>query len=552
MKVFFRRPNAARGAWLLAVLVVGAFLTWWQVRQADCAMRASLLESARVVGQAVDVNSLRTLSGTAADLKKPEYLRLKDQLAATRDANPQCRFIYLMGRRADGAIFFFVDSEPAGSKDCSPAGQVYEEASAGCRRVFALHEGGIDGPISDRWGTWVSGLVPILDQQMAQPGTGSLVAVLGMDINASAWSGVLARAALPSVLLTLALAAVLLLGSALLDRRARLGGEPPRWMRHVETAMAVAAGLVLTLFATWVVHNREAGQRIRTFEQMADSQTSSVVEMLRGIRDSELNGLARFCESNKLTAFTDFEKYTSSLTKTPAVQAWAWVPAVPAADKSSFENAVQAAGGGEFGIWRENGLGLRVPASHRQIYYPVLWLSPREPNLRVLGYDLGSEPLMNAAIEAATATELVTATEPVALLQDAGGNKNMLVWHSVFDVGESKSLRGFALAVLRMDLLLRKAPATSAVLLELSLLRNNARPELLVSNFAGNIQPASAISVTRLIFAFGKVFAVTASPGPGFPRQTGAGWLAALAGLCITASLATVISLAGRRQVNQR
>ena len=551
MKAFFLRLKASLLARLLAVLAFGAFLTCWQVCQADREMRTALLEQTLRVGQAVDVNGLRALTGTAEDLKKPEYLRLKDQLAATRDANLQCRFIYLLGQRADGTIFFFVDNEPPDAKDCSPAGQVYEEASAGCHRIFASRAAAVEGPISDRWGTWVSGLVPILDQPPNQPQTGGLIAVLGMDIDARDWNGILARAALPPVLLTLALAALLLLGSILLSRRSLLAGESPRWMHHLEPALAVAVGLALTLFSAWVAHKREAVQRIQAFEQMANSQISRIAGILGDIRDSQLNGLALYCEGNKMSSAADFEKQVSYLTKNPAVQAWAWVPAVPAADKTRFEDAARSAGGMPgFEIWRENWQGLRAPASRRQTYYPIFYLVPLETNEGMLGYDLGSETLLNVAINDAAATGLVTAPDPEIFLQAAGGGKSLLIFRPVFEGEGTKTLRGVALAVLRMDWLLPKAAETSAVFLDLSLLRKNAHPELLASNFPRSRQKAMPISVTIPIFAFGKVVAVTAYPGEGFLRQTGAAWLIALAGLSLTALLAAVLILIHRRQVD--
>jgi hypothetical protein len=117
-----------------------------------------------------NVQRIRALSGTATDLSSPVYLRFKEQLAAVRSATPQCRFIRLLGRKADESIFVFVDSEPASSKDSSPAGQVYNEAPQGCRRVFGTRTAAAEGPYTDRWGKWVSALVPIIDPQTAMHG----------------------------------------------------------------------------------------------------------------------------------------------------------------------------------------------------------------------------------------------------------------------------------------------------------------------------------------------------------------------------------------------
>lgn len=181
-------PRLAAAGLFLAIFIAGALLTWWMALQADRRMRADQLQQAQMVAQAVEIGRIQALSGTSADLDSPVYRRLKEQLATVRSAYPQCRFIYLMGRRAnlpaaaaqtapgtsqsggkqaDNAVFFFADSEPSGSKDCSPPGQIYEEVPEGYRRVFASRTAAVAGPVTDRWGTWVTSLVPIHDPQTA-------------------------------------------------------------------------------------------------------------------------------------------------------------------------------------------------------------------------------------------------------------------------------------------------------------------------------------------------------------------------------------------------
>jgi hypothetical protein len=167
---------------LLAIFVAAALFVWWTVTRVDREMRANLLQQTSLVVQAVDVDHLKALTATEADVKSSYYQRLKEQLAATRSVNPKCRFVYLMGRKADGTVFFFVDSEMAGTKDYSPPGQVYEEAPAVYQRVFDTKTADVVGPVTDRWGVWVSALVPITDQA-----SGAVVGVLGMDIDARSW-----------------------------------------------------------------------------------------------------------------------------------------------------------------------------------------------------------------------------------------------------------------------------------------------------------------------------------------------------------------------------
>jgi hypothetical protein len=105
---------------LAAVIAAGAIVTWSAARQADRDMRAQLLMEAGMVERAIDLRHLQRLSGSPADLASPDYQRLKDQLTRVRSANPACRFLYLMGQRPDGTVFFFVDSEQEGTPDSSP------------------------------------------------------------------------------------------------------------------------------------------------------------------------------------------------------------------------------------------------------------------------------------------------------------------------------------------------------------------------------------------------------------------------------------------------
>jgi len=167
---------------LVAILTVGVLLTWWMVHQADHNMRDDLLRQARLVAQSVNLERLQILSGTEADLDSVDYLRLKEQLARAKQANDKCRFIYLMGLLPDGQVFFYVDNEPVGSKDESPAGQIYENVSPEFRHALNTSSEVVEGPVVDRWGMWISALVPLTDPQ-----SNALIAMLGMDINAGTW-----------------------------------------------------------------------------------------------------------------------------------------------------------------------------------------------------------------------------------------------------------------------------------------------------------------------------------------------------------------------------
>ena len=185
---------------IIAITLIAAVLTaWWTAYTEDLVMRARDLTQTRLVAQAIDVSQVISLSGSLEDVSTPNYLRLKEQFSQIRQADPSCRFVYLVGRRSDGAFFIFIDSEPAGSKEESPPGQIYDEAPEQLGQVFVAGIEAIVGPYTDRWGTWVSAFVPI-----DNPHSGALIAVLGMDVDKRTWKAdVIKRCAMPVGLVVL-------------------------------------------------------------------------------------------------------------------------------------------------------------------------------------------------------------------------------------------------------------------------------------------------------------------------------------------------------------
>ncbi|MDD5129448.1 MAG: PAS domain S-box protein [Candidatus Omnitrophica bacterium] len=167
---------------VLIFLLAGIVFVGVIVFLEDRNSRNELLLQAKLVEKAIGSRRVLNFSGSQADLESPNYNHLKEQLISIRSVNPECRFIYLLGKHPDGRIFFFVDSEPAGSGDYSPPGQIYDEASVYFHKIFLSGKNIVIGPQADRWGVWVSALIPVIDQ----PG-GKVIAVLGMDIDARTW-----------------------------------------------------------------------------------------------------------------------------------------------------------------------------------------------------------------------------------------------------------------------------------------------------------------------------------------------------------------------------
>jgi PAS domain S-box-containing protein len=223
-----KQKNGARlfGA-ALGVLFLAAVFSWWTVVRADRQLRDELLLQARLVSQIVDMEQVKNFSGTEADLEDPYYRRLKEQFAELQQVNDKCRFVYLLGRKTTGELFFYLDNEPEDSTNHSPPGEIYHEASAELGAAFSQGRPIVEGPLPDTWGVWVSALVPLAD-----PRSGTSMALLGLDIDARDWNRQLAaRAALP-VSLILILLVLTSLGLMLLHSRANVAHSRDRARRQ--------------------------------------------------------------------------------------------------------------------------------------------------------------------------------------------------------------------------------------------------------------------------------------------------------------------------------
>jgi PAS domain S-box-containing protein len=175
------------GIILAAILGVGSPIANFNSRKADSSWREQLAQEAMLAASGITPDHLAGLEGTASDVAKPSYWRIKDHLRFMAKSGDGYRFAYLMILR-DGRVVFLADSEPAGSRDESVAGDIYYDAFSEIYSAFRENRALTSGPKTDAWGTWVSGFAPVPLATL----DGSRV-VLGLDRDAAEWAGRLAR-----------------------------------------------------------------------------------------------------------------------------------------------------------------------------------------------------------------------------------------------------------------------------------------------------------------------------------------------------------------------
>ena len=145
------------------------------------AVKKHALSTSNAAAISLSKDNIKLLQAVPADENTAAYKAIKANLIGLAKSNNEIRFVYLYTQR-DGKIYFMADSEPTNSKDYSPPGQLFGEAAKVDFMPFKDGNTRITSSVTDRWGNWISVLVPIKDSQ-----TNAVIAVLGIDYPVHTW-----------------------------------------------------------------------------------------------------------------------------------------------------------------------------------------------------------------------------------------------------------------------------------------------------------------------------------------------------------------------------
>ena len=198
----------------------------------------------------------------------------------------------------------------------------------------------------------------------------------------------------------------------------------------------------------------------RSGEEQVRKLALDRAEVIRGqlLRSMEvLHALAALYETHKNVTRDEFGVFVSStLARQPELQALAWDPRVPGAQRRQWEQRAIGEGLAGFEFKEEKAEGVHVTAGQRAEYFPVFYLESMVKNAPALGFDVGSEPRRRAALELARDTGQPSATAPIRLAQEQESQRGFVVFYPLYQgpantVEERRaSLTGFATAVFRI------------------------------------------------------------------------------------------------------
>lgn len=179
----FKELNKRLVIAVIFTVCTGFLFMWGIALDLDKNARLDLMAQAKIVANSINKVRLIKLTGNESDVDLPDYARIKQQLYNVRTTNEACRFLYILSYDAKmNNVFFFVDSQLVTSKDYAKPGLIYDEVTNEFRDAVSAGLEAFVGPVTDRWGTLVTALVPL-----KEPDTGKVIAMLGMDVEADDW-----------------------------------------------------------------------------------------------------------------------------------------------------------------------------------------------------------------------------------------------------------------------------------------------------------------------------------------------------------------------------
>ncbi len=157
-----------------------------------------------------------------------------------------------------------------------------------------------------------------------------------------------------------------------------------------------------------------------------------------------------FVERREFAIFT-----VPFLAEQKELQAMEWIPRVLPDQRANFVETQRQGGLPDFQIKECDANRHLVPADQREAYYPVLYVEPLKRNEKMIGFDLGSEPLRQDTLERARDTGGAAVSGRIQLMQEDKNQSGFIVALPVYKknlpnatVQERRAaLEGFAVGI---------------------------------------------------------------------------------------------------------
>jgi two-component system, sensor histidine kinase len=223
---------------------------------------------------------------------------------------------------------------------------------------------------------------------------------------------------------------------------------------------------VLTLFYTSTrARNNEISRDI------SDNGKRFVNQIEKRLNDAYEKLLAydAFFQSSNEVSREEFNQFSSVLLKKNTVfQAVGWAEIITGSEREAVEQIMRLQGFADFQFTELNAVGELVPASHREHYFPLLYIYPYVDNRLAMGMDLGANLSRYSTLMKALQLAKPMTTEPIRLVQETDQQLALILYVPVFDPtfdrqkvdpqDINKHFKGFLSGAFRLSGIMGEAP----------------------------------------------------------------------------------------------
>jgi PAS domain S-box-containing protein len=233
--------------------------------------------------------------------------------------------------------------------------------------------------------------------------------------------------------------------------------------------VVLAAGLFLGLSLFSLLHHNFQENVYNKFKAAVQGHVKSIEYGISPYLESLYSIRAGFNASHYIDR-NEFHILVSRLTEQyPGIKALEWIPKVSTGQRSQFEEAA-ATIKPDFSFVELNHQGKIIPARQRAWYYPIYYVEPLKANIRVLGFDLGSNPQELQGMMKSVNTNAPVATPRLKLFQTSENKYDYIVSLPVFKQNfpketpeqRFKELKGFVVVVLDIGQMIESILARQA------------------------------------------------------------------------------------------
>ena len=200
-------------------------------------------------------------------------------------------------------------------------------------------------------------------------------------------------------------------------------------------AGVILPGLLVVTSVLWQARRAQLNSFRTQLESDAQARTALIMqeanESLLAVK-----ALAWSFQASREMDARRFQAFAAAcLPERKELQGLSWNPRVSAAGRAAFEQTARPEGGGDFRITERTPDGRLVSAGERADYYPARYIEPVQGNAAAAGFDVASDPVRRTALQRARDSSEATVTEPIELVQKAGGPAGFLVFVPVYREG---------------------------------------------------------------------------------------------------------------------